>query len=134
MTAPGDLLRATRRFPYLTAVLLAAVAVGYGCWRELPPDTHNELPFGHIDVLRTGERVGRVVDVGGWALDDSSVKFVQLYVDGKYNAVADITIPRPDVSRAFPKYVRAGTANTDLHGWAVAVDLGEQPGPHVILA
>ena len=112
----------------LTCALLAG-----GCRGERVPSRNNELPFGVVDLPKHGELVGRTVDVVGWAMDDSAVAVVHAYVDGKYNASAHLTIVRPDVSKANPKYTRRDPSMTDIHGWRMTVDLGEKPGFHTIL-
>lgn len=104
--------------------LLAAWGCGVG-----KPDPKNELPFGAMDTPANGATVRRSVVVGGWALDDSAVSAVRVYVDGKFTAQTQITVPRPDVSRRYPKYAKG----TDLHGWMVPIAIA-QPGVHAILA
>lgn len=118
-------------FAWTAAALLVVTA---GCSeRASHPDPNNELPFGVIDSPRSGQVVGRTVEVAGWALDDSRVGVVNVYVDGKFKASGQLTIARPDVSKALPKYARR-EENPDLHGWHTTVDLGETPGTHTILA
>lgn len=97
------------------------------------PDPANELPFGVVDTPKNGDLVGRVVDVIGWAMDDSAVAVVHVYVDGKYQTAAPLTISRPDVSKASPKYARIDSKDPDVHGWQASVDLGEKAGAHTIL-
>jgi hypothetical protein len=71
--------------------------------------------------------------VGGWALDDEGVKEVRVYVDNKFVGRTTVDQPRPDVSRSYPKYAKAGN---DLHGWVLTVNLGSSfaAGPHTVLA
>ena len=119
----------------LVIAVLTAGALGAGC-RQVspPPDPANELPFGVVDTPRNGELVGRTVDVAGWAMDDSAIAVVHVYVDAKYQTSAPLTLPRPDVSKANQTYVRADSKTPDVHGWQAWVDLGENPGPHTIRA
>ena len=120
----------------VAAVLLVFAVAAGGCRRpatsgpEVTPDPSNELPFGVVDQPRNGDTVGRVVDVIGWALDDSLVRDVRVSVDGTYQASARLTIRRPDVANAYPKYP-ASRSNT---GWQATVDLGETAGRHTITA
>jgi hypothetical protein len=97
---------------------------------ESPPDPINNLPFGVMDIPGNNSTVGRVVDCVGWALDDTPVRVVRLFVDGRYNASASLTIARPDLPRFFPRYMAANPRP----GWQGLVDLGESPGAHTILA
>jgi hypothetical protein len=89
----------------------------------------NSLPFGVVDTPKNGDTVGRVVDVVGWAIDDSTVAAIRIFVDGQLRSAARVTGRRPDVTSAFPQYPN----RSDLHGWAAEVDLGESSGPRTIL-
>jgi hypothetical protein len=110
--------------------LLGASIEQAGCRQKPPRDPDNELPFGSVDLPKNGQRVGREVDVSGWAADDSAVASIDIYVDGRYERSSFVSIPRPDVAKAFPKYVKPGGSP----GWQCSVDLGERPGAHAILA
>jgi hypothetical protein len=115
-------------------LLMGSWLVGACSPERATPSRTNELPFGAVDIPKNGEVVGRTLDVLGWAADDSGIAVVHVYVDGKFNAAAHLTITRPDVSKAFPKYTRHDPALANVHGWQTVVDLGEKPGPHTILA
>jgi hypothetical protein len=97
-------------------------------------DNVNELPFGVIDSPKSGEKVGRVVEVIGWALDDSRVSLIRVFVDDRHRVTTALTIPRPDVSKSFLKFLERTAHHDDLHGWKASVDLGANPGEHRILA
>jgi len=88
----------------------------------------NEPPFGFIDGPSDGAVVGRSVVVSGWALDDSEIWAIRLYVDGRLTADARLSVPRPDVAKAARQYARG----TDIHGWMVPIDLGPEPGPRTV--
>jgi hypothetical protein len=99
---------------------------------QSPPASHHtskDLPSGNLDVPRNDEIVGREVELSGWAVDDSVVEEVRIYIDGQYKASTRLTLPRPDVSKAYPPYAKPG----DLHGWRALVDLGEAETRHTIL-
>jgi hypothetical protein len=117
----------------IAAILVAISLVSTACQtttgREPDPDANNELPIGWIDKPRNGATVGRVVEVAGWALDDSGVRVVRLYVGGRYKASTTIKGRRPDVVAAYPKY-----GNQNDQAWHATVELGETPGPYHILA
>jgi hypothetical protein len=70
------------------------------------------------------------VEVSGWAADDTEGVRVRIYVDHRFVAATDVTIARPDVTKAFPQYAWRG----DVHGWRATVDLGPEDVPHVITA
>lgn len=95
------------------------------------PDAANELPQGVIDIPANNLVVGRGVPVAGWALDDQKVDRIDIYLDGHFKTSTTMTVHRPDVLKAMPKYAH-GT--DDLVGWQTAIDLGDAPGPHAILA
>lgn len=117
-------------FARRTVVLLAVVVTG-ACHR--PPaatSSKNDPPFGMLDGPANGATVGREVGFSGWALDDSRVAEVKIYVDGQYKASAKLKIPRPDVTKVYPRYAAPG----DIHGWWELVDLGERGGEHTLLA
>lgn len=113
----------------LACCLMAALG---GCTsvRSQDPAPGNEMPNGYLDTPRDGETVGRMVDVSGWAADDTEGVRVRVYVDHRFVAATDITISRPDVTTAFPQYA----GRNDIHGWRVQVDLGPEDAPHVITA
>jgi Big-like domain-containing protein len=117
------------------ALGLLLACISGGCRREAvtssppTPDPHNQLPFGNVEAPRNNDTVGRIVDVAGWALDDSAVRFVRVYVDGTYQVTAQITVPRPDIETVYPKYVTPDSK----HGWSTAVDLGDRAGLHEVL-
>lgn len=108
---------------------LVCVLVLTGCSDRLP-DAANELPFGVIDVPVTGATVARVSRIAGWALDDSRVVRVDLYVNGHFSGSTSAVLPRPDVAKAFPAYERQALASS----WEIAVDLGEGSAPRTLLA
>ena len=110
--------------------LLAVAAIIPACTGGLrAPDPKNELPSGVIDVPTQGAMVSRSTFVSGWALDDSAVRGVRVYIDRKYVTDARTGLERPDVSKAFPSRAHGSNA----HGWGVQVDLGELTGSHELL-
>ena len=113
------------------AVVLLAVLAAGACRRPptaTPPK--NEPPFGVVDGPANGATVGREVEFSGWALDDSRVAEVRIYVDGQFKVSAKVKIPRPDVTKVYPRYATPG----DIHGWWELVDLGDRGGEHTLLA
>lgn len=113
-----------------TATLLALVTVAFpGCGPGIR-NPGNELPSGLVDVPKAGAtlRPGPTL-VGGWAVDDSGIREVRVYFDGRFKASTVLTVARPDVAKAMPRYARADA----LHGWNVLVDFGMAPGAHTLL-
>jgi hypothetical protein len=115
-------------------LVLAAWVSGCGSDSTLPADSaqdpSNNLPFGVMDIPTNNGTVGRVVECAGWALDDTPVRVVRLFVDGRYHGAATPNFARPDLLNVFPKYMPANPTP----GWKTTVDLGESPGAHTILA
>ena len=126
----GGALKTGNQSPWLAVLAAALLLPACGRPSDVDPNRRNEAPTGYVDTPRNGEVVGRMVDVSGWAADDRAVSVVRISVDGRPQASARVTIPRPDVSKSLPKYSTHG----DVHGWRVSVDLGESAGPHTILA
>ena len=118
-----------RRNALIAVLLLASAACGAPS--SSGPDPKNELPFGYVDLPNPGETVEREMPARGWALDDAGVAEVRIFLDNHFVARTTLTEPRPDVSKAYPKYARG----TEVHGWAVLVPLGADTsvGPHTIL-
>ena len=63
-------------------------------------------PFGYLDAPREGEiiAVGNVAIVGGWALDDTGISRVEIYIDGAKVGDATYGALREDVFNVFPGY------------------------------
>jgi N-acetylmuramoyl-L-alanine amidase len=115
---------AGRRLP-----LALALALTMACGGGDLPDPQNELPIGYLDSPANGAVVPRQFRFAGWALDDSRVVRVDIYVDGRFRASATPTVARPDVLKAYPQYAKS----TAVTGWEVTVDLGEGAGGRAVL-
>ncbi|QAA34161.1 Ig-like domain-containing protein [Clostridium manihotivorum] len=69
-------------------------------------------------------------NVEGWALVQTGVSRVEVYLDGKLQGNASLGISRPDVKNAYPKY-----ENADTSGFRYTINEGAvSPGNHTILA
>ena len=111
--------------------LAAALSLTAGCGGRQSSnvlDPANELPFGAVDVPAADAQVKAQTPIAGWALDDRGVKEVRVYVDGHLASHGPLTEQRPDVSKAFPQYARAG----DRHGWVLTMAFAA-PGPHSVI-
>ena len=81
-----------------------------GCCYFLAPraitidSTKNQPPIGGLDypLPDSASNPSGVLPVVGWALDDSRVDHVDVYVDGLVERQAVTGVPRPDVAAAYP--------------------------------
>lgn len=81
-----------------------------GCCYFLAPraividSTLNQPPFGALDypLDQSAPDPSGVLPVVGWALDDSRVDHIDVYVDGLVERQAVTGIPRPDAAAAYP--------------------------------
>ena len=80
--------------------------------------------MGAIDSPAANSAVGPLFTVAGWAADESGVDRVRIYLDDQIIATVPVTIPRPDVDAAFPRFKATGP----LHGFQVSVDAGARAG------
>ena len=64
-------------------------------------------PITHIDEPSVNSTVTGKIKVRGWALNASEIKEIKVYMDNKYMTNAAIEKSRPDVQRAYPKYINA---------------------------
>jgi len=120
-----------RRGRWLGSIVAAGAVAALSSCVDPPPDPANELPIGVVDTPAPGEvlRPGPTL-VGGWAVDDGRVVEIRVYFDGRFAARTALTVARPDVAKALPKYAQRG----DLYGWNVLVDFAATAGAHTILA
>jgi hypothetical protein len=79
-------------------------------------------PFGQIEAVTNGSSQ---VTASGWAIDPdtSSPIIVQMYIDGRANALTWANQPRPDVGTAYP-------AAGPNHGYTLTMQT--TPGPHIV--
>jgi len=110
----------------LIPVALLALCVG-GCSGDGKPkrQTERNLPtIGFIDYPAAQATVGPMFVVAGWALDDSGVERVRIYLDDELVTTVTLTVMRPDVEKQFPPRVGARTP----HGFTTMVDAGSRAG------
>lgn len=110
---------------WIAVALLAGCAAG--CKADVKPkrQTARNLPtIGFIDSPAAEATVGPMFVVAGWALDDSGVERVRVYLDDELVTDVTLTVMRPDVEKQFPPRVGAGTP----HGFTTMVDAGSRAG------
>ncbi|MFI5181204.1 MAG: Ig-like domain-containing protein [Thermoanaerobaculia bacterium] len=94
-----------------------------GCCYFLAPrtiridSTRNQPPFGALDTPldQSAPDASGVLPVAGWALDDSRVDHVDVYVDGLIERQAIPGIPRSDVAASYPADLAAITSGFILN-------------------
>lgn len=109
----------------IAVALLAACAAG--CNREPRPkrQTERNLPsIGFMDSPAPESTVGPMFVVAGWALDESNVDRVRVYLDDELVATLPMTLPRPDVEKQYPG---RGPAGRPL-GFQTMIDAGARSG------
>jgi hypothetical protein len=117
--------------PVLICCVVASVLT-LSCRSSPALDPKNELPFGWIDAPVQGATVApdSALRVIGWALDDSSVKEVRVYLDNHFSAKASFAIARADLVPLYPNYVH----NSNTHGWRADIRTPASPGVHTLMA
>lgn len=115
--------RSARSFVIVTLALLCAAA----CSRE--PEarrqtTRNPPTIGFIDAPAAGAVLGPKFVTSGWALDESHVERVRIYLDDEMVANVPLAVMRPDVEQAYKVSAGAGRP----HGFSVAIDSGARKG------
>jgi|OpeIllAssembly_1097287.scaffolds.fasta_scaffold21152_2 hypothetical protein len=103
-----------------------------GCCYFLAPRTvtidnaRNQPPFGTLDypLSFSGGSTNGVLAVVGWALDDSRVDHVDVYVDGRIERQAVTGVARPDVAQAYPDDTTAISSGFILNVDSTRLDNG----------
>jgi len=72
----------------------------------------NQAPFGELELPGTNQPMNGVFPVTGWALDDDSIEYVEVMVDGLAMGNAVTGVHRPDIGHRFP-----GNADADYSGF-----------------
>jgi Bacterial Ig domain len=107
----------------LAAALLAGCSEEPRAKRQTEP---NRASVGFIDQPAADAVVGPLFTVSGWAVDESGVSRVRIYLDDQLVATVPVTAPRPDVDRALS--LKPATGAGMPHGFTVVVDAGSRSG------
>lgn len=83
-------------------------------------------PFGFIDTPKEGDTVAAGSWCFGWALDDSGVARVDVFLDAAAGIQAATGKPFPGVKEAYPTY-----PDSDKAGFGFAMP-SAAPGPHLL--
>ena len=102
---------------FLRALSFSILVLGTACHTGSGPASLKPLPFGVMDEPRSGETLHGAAQVRGWALSESGIAQVRIYVDRNYVASATLGADRPDVVKAFPAFASHPDA-----GWAAVID------------
>ena len=62
----------------------------------------NQAPFGALELPGSNQPMNGVFPVTGWVIDDESVAFVEVMVDGLAMGNAVLGVHRPDIAHMFP--------------------------------
>ncbi len=85
--------------------------------------------LGSVDIPRRGSTLSGTLTAGGWALAESGVDRVAIYIDKQFITFATLDGNRPDIAKAFPGFPNAATS-----GWGVVMDLSQlAEGDHELL-
>lgn len=98
------------------------IAGDYKHARQVIYDLHNSLPasdiftpLGSVDSPAPNAQLSGTVNVAGWALDDTAVSRVDIYVDGTLAGTAAYGGSRPDVANDLPNAPAAIGYNFSLN-------------------
>lgn len=70
-------------------------------------NNRNQAPLGELELPGSNQPMNGVFPVTGWALDDESVAFVEIMVDGLAMGNAVTGVHRPDIGNKFPSNANA---------------------------
>jgi hypothetical protein len=79
---------------------------------------NNVFPaYGFIDIPTSFDFVKGVTVFQGWAIGESGVSTIDIFVDGNFVGNAQYGLPRPDVAQQYPFILGSGTS-----GWRFSFD------------
>jgi len=74
----------------------------YGLRSVVVDNDFNQAPLGQLELPGSNQPMNGVFPVTGWALDDESIDFIEILVDGLAMGNAVTGIHRPDIAHRFP--------------------------------
>jgi hypothetical protein len=74
----------------------------YGLRSVTVDNDRNQAPLGQLELPGTNQPMNGVFPVTGWALDDESIAFIEIMVDGLAMGNAVTGVHRPDIGHRFP--------------------------------
>jgi hypothetical protein len=102
-------------------VLIAACVMGCNHSRDA-----KQLPLGHLDTPTPGVTASGSIRLSGWALADSGISRIDVYLDGKLVYSGRVGIRRPDVQKVYPNF-----RDADISGFDFQLPLDSvAPGTH----
>lgn len=109
------------------AIVTLAACCAAGCSRE--PEAkrqsgRNPPSIGFIDAPAAGAVLGPRFVASGWAIDESNVERVRIFLDDQMVANIPLAVMRPDVEQAYKMQFSIGRP----HGFSVAIDSGARRG------
>jgi len=110
----------------ISLILVMGLGAIAGC-RRAPVNNGKEVVEGSLDAPARGSTMREKGIVGGWAVADSGVKRVGIYMDRQLVQYTAPDVKREDIVKIFPK---AG-----MSGWTVMLDVSRAAdGNHEITA
>ena len=115
----------------LTGALLCALVGLISCRQANTPSARTgKLPLGSVGPPAASAILKGHALVGGWAIHESGVESVELYVDRDFVLDAGIGVDRPDVAKVFPAFRKEA-----ISGWNALLDTTRlSEGDHELVA
>jgi hypothetical protein len=120
---------------WLIAILALAIGATAGCCCGPHGDSSNERDvlepiLGSLDAPVRGSTVRGLATFGGWAVAESQVKWVAIYIDRQLVSLTSVGGTREDVAKRYYKLPAAAKS-----GFSVAIDTTPMAaGEHQIVA
>jgi hypothetical protein len=111
-----------RRAPAIVCALWLGACSGDP--RPLRQTERNAPTIGFIDAPAAMATVGPRFTVAGWALDESKVERVRIFLDDELAASVPLTVLRPDVETSYKVAFGVGLP----HGFNATIDAGSRKG------
>jgi hypothetical protein len=127
-------MKKTVRGILLTAALVFGPGASVGCrpcTQGGPGGTMLEPILGALDAPTPGATLRETGVVGGWAVGESGVKRVAIYLDGQFASFAALEGKRPDIEKLYSKHF----PNAETSGWTAVLDVTKMAdGDHQMVA